>query len=433
MPVSLEYNPLIMNSFFSKSLIGSAFLCLAVSASAQCTIDYDFGESTFGVSPDPALGETFVVGMLDEAYYDVLHILIPTSAADIDDQFPPTLPVDSVVVAENGVVFTDTVTNETFLPEEIGLSLAYNNNGDSGNESSFLGGQQYCASIQGTPDRAGIYRISIDVLGWATIFTPFNAPYTFDNFTLRINCPVIEGIDVVQSNSVEGVDGELTVVLADGVVATEILWFNEFGGELGNGESLIVPNTGTYAVQITTEDCVSYFDGIVVIDLGVDCEITADASVVPAGIGAADGSASVAVANANGDVQISWYNEAGLLIGTDSSVDGLAAGTYSVVVEDELGCIAELTDVVIEEVDGLLQAELGLVQIFPNPVNDQVTIVNVPLAAVLRVMALDGKVMAETRVSGRTVLDASSWHQGLYLVDIQTEQSQLTQRLVVTR
>ena len=90
---------------------------------AQCAIDFDFGESTFGVSPDPNLGETFVTGMLDQPYSDVLHILIPTSAADIDDQFPPTLPIDSVVVAENGVVLTDTVTNETFLPEEIGLGL----------------------------------------------------------------------------------------------------------------------------------------------------------------------------------------------------------------------------------------------------------------------------------------------------------------------
>jgi hypothetical protein len=407
--------------------------CAAVTPYAQCTIDYDFGESTFGVSPDPNLGETFVTGMLDEPYYDVLHILIPTSAADIDDQFPPTLPIDSVVVEENGVVFTDTVTSETFLPEEIGLSLVYNNNGDSGNESSFLGGQQYCASIQGTPDRAGIYRISIDVLGWATIFTPFNAPYTFDNFTLRVNCPVIEGVDVVQANSLEGIDGTLTVVLAEGVVATEIAWFNQFGAMIGTGESVTVANTGTFAVQVTTEDCVSVFDGFEVIDVGVDCEIAAEATAVPAGIGAADGSASVAVANANGDVQISWYNEAGLLIGTNTSIDGLAAGTYSVVVEDEYGCIAELTDIVIDEVDGIAPANLGLVRIFPNPVHDEVTVVDAPNGAIVRVMALDGKVLAETRVSGRTVLDASGWYQGLYLVNIQSEQGQLTQRLVVTR
>lgn len=433
MSVAFEFKPLFMNSVFSKGLVASALLCSAVSAYSQCTIDYDFGESTFGVSPDPALGETFEVGMLDEAYYDVLHILIPTSAADIDDQFPPTLPIDSVVVVENGVVFTDTVTNETFLPEEIGLSLSYNNNGDSGNESSFLGGQQYCASIQGTPDRAGIYRISIDVLGWATIFTPFNAPYTFDNFTLRINCPVIDGVDVVQANSLEGIDGTLTVVLAEGVVATEIVWFNQFGATVGTGETVTVANTGTFAVQVTTEDCVSVFDGFEVIDLGVDCEITAEATAVPAGIGAADGSASVAVANANGDVQISWYNEAGLLIGTESSVDGLAAGTYSVVVEDEFGCIAELTDVVIDEVDGVWPNEFGPVQIFPNPVHDQVTVVDAPRGAILKVMTLDGKAMVETTIRGRTVLDASSWQQGLYLVNIQSEQGQLTQRLVVTR
>ena len=154
----------------------------------QCDSDFDFGSSTF--SSQPAFGEAFSSGCLGSEYSDVWHILIPTSAADIDEQFPPTLPIDSMVVEPDGVLLTDTVTNETFLPAEIGLGLVYNNNGDSGNESSFIGGQQYCAVIQGTPNRAGMYRISIDVFVWATIFTPFNAPYTFEFLfdVLDANC-----------------------------------------------------------------------------------------------------------------------------------------------------------------------------------------------------------------------------------------------------
>ena len=71
-------------------------LLVVCAAHAQCDIEFDFGEVAFGVSPDPAAGETFLDGMLDEDYYDVLHILIPATAAGIDSTYPPTLPVDSV-------------------------------------------------------------------------------------------------------------------------------------------------------------------------------------------------------------------------------------------------------------------------------------------------------------------------------------------------
>ena len=70
---------------------------------AQCVGDFDFGELEFGVSPDPVLGESFMDGMLGEQYMDVLHILIPATAAGIDETYPPTLPVDSVIVAEDVV------------------------------------------------------------------------------------------------------------------------------------------------------------------------------------------------------------------------------------------------------------------------------------------------------------------------------------------
>ena len=49
------------------------------------------------------MGETFLDGMLDESYFDVLHILIPASAAGTDSTYPPTLPVDSMIVLANSV------------------------------------------------------------------------------------------------------------------------------------------------------------------------------------------------------------------------------------------------------------------------------------------------------------------------------------------
>lgn len=408
-------------------------------AYAQCVIDYDFGDLTFGVSPDPAQGETFVPGMLGEDYYDVLHILIPTTAADIDTTFPPTLPVDSVVVLQNtvdangmysGVVFTDTLTNEQFFADEIGLEWVYNNNGDSGNPMGFLGGQQYCGSLQGIPSRSGIYRIRIDVLGWATIFSPFNAPYSFDNFTFRVNCPLIDGVDIVQANSVTGVDGQLSVVLSAGVVATEILWFNQYGVQIGSGDSVTVDNPGTFAVQVTTEDCQSMFEGWVVVDEGLDCEITATAETTPADLGMSNGSATLTVENASGDVSVTWYSANNLIVGTGLSVDGLAAGTYSALVLDDSGCSVEVTDVVIDEVDGIADVVANAVSMHPNP-TAAFTLIELEQPASVTVRSSGGVTVWAGVLEPGMPMDVQSWPAGMYFVTVERQGGLWTSRLMV--
>lgn len=425
------------------SLTLAAFAALIVCesvASAQCVIDYDFGDLTFGVSPDPAQGETFVPGMLGEDYYDVLHILIPTTAADIDTTFPPTLPVDSVVVLQNnvdanglysGVVFTDTLTNEQFFADEIGLEWVYNNNGDSGNPMGFLGGQQYCGSLQGVPSRSGIYRIRIDVLGWATIFSPFNAPYSFDNFTFRVNCPLIDGVDIVQANSVTGVDGQLTVVLGEGVVATEILWFNQYGVEIGSGESVTVDNPGTFAVQVTTEDCQSMFEGWVVIDESLECEMTATVETTPADLGMYNGSATLTVENASGDVSVTWYSANNLIVGTGLTVNGLAAGTYSALVLDDAGCSVEVTDVVINEVDGIANATVSAVKMHPNPATS-FAFLDLQQPSNVTVRAVGGVPVWAGVVGPGMPMDVQSWPAGLYFVTVERQGGFATSRLIVS-
>ena len=160
--------------------------------------------------------------------------------------------MDSVIVLANsvdgagiyqGIVFTDTVTQEQFFADEIGLEVLFNNNGDSGNPNRSWAASN-TARPSGAPNRSGIYRISIDIQAWATIFTPFNAPYTFDNFTLRVNCPLLEDVAVTNVNSDEGTQGTLTATLADGVEATEVAWFNAFGDQIGTGMSVSVDNPG---------------------------------------------------------------------------------------------------------------------------------------------------------------------------------------------
>ena len=404
--------------------LAAFMLCAAPLAWGQCDIDFDFGEATFGVSPDPAMGETFLDGMLDESYFDVLHILIPANAAGIDSTYPPTLPVDSVIVLANsvdesgtfqGIVFTDTVTQEQFFADEIGLEVLFNNNGDSGNPNAFMGGEQYCAAIQGAPNRSGIYRISIDIQAWATIFTPFNAPYTFDNFTLRVNCPLLEDVAVTNVNSDEGTQGTLTATLADGVEATEVAWFNAFGDQIGTGMSVSVDNPGAFSLQITTEDCQSLFGGLLVGDDALECELLATVEVSNTDPNMFNGSATVVVSGAVGAWTANWYSGAGILLGSGEVLSGLGAGVYSVVVSDDSGCTVEVEDInVLTGLDDVAQLNLTA---FPNPASSSLFCAGVLPGDSWTVLNLNGATVREGRSSNHGLtLDVSSLDAGMYIM-----------------
>ena len=423
----------------SQLLVLFCAALFSLPALSQCDIDFEFGDVAFGVSPDPAAGETFLDGMLEEDYYDVLHILIPATAAGIDSTYPPTLPVDSVIVLQDmisadgiysGVVFTDTVTNEVFHAPEIGLEVLLNNNGDSPNGNTFLGGMQYCAAIQGVPNRSGIYKVSIDIQAWATIFTPFNAPFTFDNFTLRVNCPLIEGVSVVNANSVDGIQGELSVTLASGVEATEIAWFNASGLMIGTGSSVTVDNPGTFSVQITTADCQSLFGGWVVIDEGLDCAITAEVEVINTEEGEEVGSATVLVDGASGPWSATWYDGAGLLLGTGAMVDGLAAGQYSVLVVDSIGCSAEVES--FDVLTGIPDFVHPSFKVYPNPTSSYLVLEGNMMWNEWTIWSLDGKAMLRSQPN-QTVIDVTTLPNGPYVFQVVTDRGVAEQRLMIQR
>ena len=171
----------------SCGVIDGCGVCLG--SCPGCSSDFDFGDVGFGVSPDPSLGESFVSGVVGQAYYDIFHILVPTFSSDLDESYPPTLPIDSINLIE--VVITDIVTGTMYSPEELGLEFVCNNQGDSPDPCMFMGGLQYCASIEGTPTISGNYSIDLLMLGWLTIFEPFSAEFAFADFSLNIeddNC-----------------------------------------------------------------------------------------------------------------------------------------------------------------------------------------------------------------------------------------------------
>ncbi len=159
------------NRIMKNIFIGFFAIFIIGSVSGQCTSDFDFGDETFGSSPDPSQGEQFEPGIIGEPYYDVLHLLIPTYVLEIDSTLPfgPTALLDSIkLVGISMVDLNDTLTSYSL--SELGLQIVCNNNGDSGLDCSFLGGSQYCASLEGTPTIAGNFRADITVEGCTDVF-----------------------------------------------------------------------------------------------------------------------------------------------------------------------------------------------------------------------------------------------------------------------
>ena len=165
----------------------SLLLLLAITwtVSAQCDADFDFMGAEFGISPNPLLGETFASGMVGQPYGDVIHMIVPANTAGIPDA-PIELPLDSVVL-DSILLIND--MGEPLLTTDIGLSMYPNNNNDLPNPNAFLGGNQYCVSLEGTPEMVGVFTGAIYTTAWVTVpFLGANAiPFPFEGYTLIIN------------------------------------------------------------------------------------------------------------------------------------------------------------------------------------------------------------------------------------------------------
>jgi len=158
---------------------------------AQCSADFDFMGAPFGVSPNPALGETFVEGQINQPYEDVLHVILPTTTGAIPGA-PLDVPLDSLILDSLNLVGE---MGETITLLEVGLTMSPNNNGDSGNPNAFLGGGQYCASVTGMPDSAGVFLGQFFTTAWVTVpvVGPNAIPFPLEGYTLVINPEPVPG------------------------------------------------------------------------------------------------------------------------------------------------------------------------------------------------------------------------------------------------
>mgnify|MGYP006155780483 CR=1 FL=1 len=416
-----------MNKFYS---VLSVLLMISSTAIGQCENDYDFGDVGFGVSPDPVLGETFTTGTVNQDYYDVLNLLVPAYAADVDEIYPPQLLIDSLEVVS--VSFTDTVTLIVYTPEMLGLEVVCNNNGDSGNPCSFLGGLQYCATIQGIPNTSGVFKIDISIIGWLTIAEVFSVTDVFENFILNIHCNLIESTTVVDADGDAGTLGSIDITLLDGVVADSFAWTNADGLLVGTTEDLENVSPGIYSLTIVADGCTSYFENILVVDSSIICEMVATYEVTDVS-DTSLGHIDLTVTDINGSATYTWTDVNGVIVGTDEDLSNVAVGDYTIVIIDEDGCVLIIEDisVVVNSIDNI--DILNLI-IAPNPSSSSLSItVNYSADTYYSVYDVQGKEVLSDNFIQTTSLDVSSWEEGVYSLKFSNSLGTATHRVLVQR
>ncbi|MFZ6051437.1 T9SS type A sorting domain-containing protein [Halocola ammonii] len=154
----------------------------SIALSAQCVADHDFGGEEFGVYPDPQQGESFVDGVEGEAYSDVFHLKVPSDAGAVNSAFTG-LPVDSVKID-----FLEMSDGGSFVAaSNFGFSINCNNDNVSPNACTFMGGQQGCATLEGTPNVADTLMINVGLIFYTTVGEMAQAvPLNYDGYSIVI-------------------------------------------------------------------------------------------------------------------------------------------------------------------------------------------------------------------------------------------------------
>jgi len=416
-----------MNKFYSVIFA----LILTSTVFGQCEVDFDFGDVGFGISPDPTLGEALESGVVNLEYIEVIHILIPAFASDVDPTYPPTLPIDSLSL--DGVVLTDTVTLEEYSPEELGLEVICNNLGDSNYPCSFLGATQYCVSLEGVPNTAAVYKIDLNVTGWLTIFEPFSTPFIFSDFIINIQCDLVENIDVTAVDSDAGTLGSIDVTVNESVTDATFSWTDADGNVVGSEEDLTDVGTGNYMLTIVSGECTSNFENNIVIDSAVDCTLAAEYVATGEADGNGAGSIDVTITGANGATTFIWTDANGVTVGTDEDLSGLFSGSYSLLVTDEDGCTLELNGVVVDNIVNVNDFNTSSVwALQPNPANDSFMIkgqffVNTKIT----VLDVGGRIVLSETLIPNYNWDVSLWNDGVYFIQLSGQHVTTTRRLVV--
>jgi hypothetical protein len=229
-----------------------AFVALSLSAAAQCnSADYDWAGQTFGVSPNPVIGENFAPGLQGVPYSDVLYVRTPTTAADIDPTYPAFITINTIHLDAVFYGIVSAVDTTWADLSGLGLSIACNNNGENPDPCLFGAGAGYCGDIAGTPNQTGIFPVKIAVT--ANLLLLGDVPYEFTGFTLDFSGnSVTEGVtfnDVVKVSPNPANEFTLMTFPMGSNDQAEVSVYNTMGQLVFSEKTMTTPGANTYRLN----------------------------------------------------------------------------------------------------------------------------------------------------------------------------------------
>lgn len=199
---------------------------------------------------------------------------------------------------------------------------------DFGDPASGAANTATGAAVSHTFSSGGSYTVTLSVQG------PCNAPSTFSR-TLYVADP---DFTVVQPGCA-GNDGSITVDLVDPPASLTYLWTP--GGPAGPTLNELAP--GTYSLTVQGPDVCGFQESFTLEQDGEPILVQADVQPVSCN-GDADGAIALTVSGGSAPYTFAWTPA----VGVGPAAEGLAAGSYEVLVTDAEGCTLSVTEDVPE-------------------------------------------------------------------------------------
>lgn len=161
-------------------------------------------------------------------------------------------------------------------------------------------------------------------------------------------------------------------------------------------------------------------------------------SVSPDKGGAGLGNIQVTVSGSTGPFSFEWFHN-GALVSQEEDPGGLGIGFYSLIVTDNMGCTAELSQVFVDNLSKTAEPKAGVFQLQPNPASGPVRIVfPEPVNGPFHITLTDswGRLVAQwndQRKQEALTFDCSGLSSGVYVVVVSSARGMGQMRLVVQR
>lgn len=269
--------------------------------------------------------------------------------------------------------------------------------------------------------------------GSATVLAQMTTiSYTSDttNFCLSNPCTSTFNYSTVEPTCFDNNDGSVTVAFLTG---------NQSGAtyDIGNGPqgnaTFSGLSAGSYNVTIVDGDlCTSNLSVV----LGGPSAIVGTNAVTNETSVGNDGAIDLTVSGGTPNYTFAWTGPNGFTATTED-LSGLEAGTYSVTITDNNGCVTTLNNIVVQATSSIEELNAPVFVIYPNPSNGMVNIeMKTPISEdiTIRVMDVTGRMVYDSRREGVTFnIDLSSAADGTYFLNVMTNQHQTTQPIVLKK